>query len=335
MKRVKLRVPGKVLLAGEYAVLSGHDSLSLAVDRYLEVTITMAATGGWQLQSDLWTKPKNLLTTSSEEIAREPLLQVAAFAQKHFSLPHVHCHIQSDLDIRFGLGSSSALRLGVLLGAAALVRERADSPISSTLEAAALVYRMQREQQSFASGYDVLTQALGGLLLWKPDFENWPGSAWQRLPLDRISSHLTIMVGGRGAPTAQVGGAVLKALAQSPIQQAYFAASDQLVQSWIQFLERGDVALPELCQNLGKHRQLFATLPYFPSPVFQALETLPGFDQTWSAKTTGAGGEDALLLIGAQGDIQTAIRELALLGWYVLPIQATELGASLSYGMES
>jgi len=301
----------------------------------MAVAMTEAYAGGWQLHSDLWTSPKNLATASTEEIAREPFLQVAAFAQKHFSLPHVHCHIQSDLDIRFGLGSSSALRLGVLLGAEALARDKTESPIDSTLEAAALVYRMQREQQYFASGYDVLTQALGGLLLWKPDYQNWPGSSWQRLPLDRISSHLTILVGGRGAPTAQVGGTVLQALAQSSIQQAYFAASDQLVQSWIKFLEQGDASLPELCQNVGKHRQLFATLPYFPSQVFQALESLPGFDQTWTAKTTGAGGEDALLLIGAKGDIQTALRELALQGWYALPIQGTKLGASLSYGMES
>jgi mevalonate kinase len=329
-------VPGKILLAGEYAVLDGHPALSIAVDRYLTVTLTETKNHGWILASDLWPEPRALNQASPQDIANEALLQVADFAQHHFALPHMRCQITSELDIRFGLGSSTALRLGVLLAATALKQNWRTLDEVTTLEAAALAFRMQRVQQSFASGYDVLTQALGGVILWTPDYQNWPGSFLKKLNPNALAPYLQIYVGGAGAPTGTVGGSVRMALQESGQQRDYYEASNHIIRSWLQLLEQQDAeALSKLCQDIATQRRIFASLPYFPRHLFQTLETLPGFDQNWTAKTTGAGGEDAILLIGSREETQPAAACLAREGWYPLPVHPAEHGASLYSGTKS
>ncbi len=325
-------MPGKILLAGEYAVLDGHPALSMAVDRHLTVTLTETQSGGWILASDLWQESRSLAAAHPQDIAGEPLFQVADFAQHHFALPHVHCRITSELDIRFGLGSSTALRLGVLLAAAALHHDLKRLDDNVTLEAAALAFRMQRVQQSFASGYDVLTQALGGVLLWTPDYQNWPGNSLKKLDPKPVTEYVQIFVGGAGAPTSKVGGSVRKALQESGRQREYYDASQHIIRSWLLFWQEGAEAFPKLCQDIAAQRRIFSSLPYFPEQLFRQLEALPGFDQKWTAKTTGAGGEDAILLIGPKAETQLATASLAREGWYPLPVHPAEHGASLYPG---
>ncbi len=330
MKTVNLSVPGKILLAGEYAVLEAHPALSFAVDRMLRVEMEETSSGGWILQSNLWPLAKSLDTASLEEIRREPLLQVASFARKHFALPHVRCRIESELDIRFGLGSSTALRLGVWLGALSLATARKEWDQATRLEAARTVYHMQLEQQTFASGYDVLTQAMGGLLHWTPDFQNWPGPLIEKMPTEHLLPHLRVLVGGQGAPTAKVGSSVRQALAQSPRHQEFLQISDELISAWLRLLQLGASALPELCAKVATHRRILAEFPYFPKDLFARFSQVPGFDTEWTVKTTGAGGEDALLVIGTQEHTKAALDTLTAQGWYQLPLACHEAGACLS-----
>jgi mevalonate kinase len=325
-------VPGKILLAGEYAVLDGYPALSMAVDRYLTVTLTETQSGGWTLASDLWSNPRTLSHSTVQDIATEPLLQVADYAQHQFALPHARCEVTSELDIRFGLGSSTALRLGVLLASAALHQNLQSLDQDATLEAAALAFRMQRVQQSFASGYDVLTQALGGVILWTPDYQNWPGHSLRQLDPKPLTQYLQVFVGGAGAPTGKVGGSIRTALQESGLQREYYDASNRIIRSWLQLWQESEDALPILCQDIAAQRRIFENLPHFPTQLFQALEVLPGFDQDWTAKTTGAGGEDAILLIGTPDDTQGAAACLAREGWYPLSVHPAEHGASLYSG---
>ncbi|HET9240388.1 MAG TPA: hypothetical protein VFO10_24200 [Oligoflexus sp.] len=296
------------------------------------MTLTKKKEGGWTLASDLWPTARALNAATAQDISSEPLLQVADFAQHHFALPHADCTITSELDIRFGLGSSTALRLGVLLAAAALHQNLTTLDEHTKLEAAALAFRMQRVQQSFASGYDVLTQALGGVILWTPDYQNWPGQYLKKLDPKPLIPYLQVFVGGAGAPTSTVGGSVRTALQDSGRQRDFYEASNQCIRGWLNLWQEGAHALPKLCQDVATQRRIFAGLPYFPEQLFHNFEFLPGFDQSWTAKTTGAGGEDAILLIGTHGDTEEATACLAREGWYPLPVHPIEHGASLYSG---
>ena len=113
MNKVQVRIPGKILVAGEYAVLKGHAALSVAIDRYLEVTLESQPHTGWVIQSTLWSEAYNMNSEKSQVRADEPFTKVAAFAAAKYRLDGIHCQLKSDLDIRFGLGSSSALRLSL------------------------------------------------------------------------------------------------------------------------------------------------------------------------------------------------------------------------------
>ena len=66
-----------------------------------------------------------------------------------------------------------------------------------------------------------------------------------------------------------------------------------------------------------------------PRTLLPALHNLSGLDRQWSWKTSGAGGEDALLVIGHQQDIAAATACLAELGWQRFAYSVTAQGLHL------
>ena len=113
MSHCQVKVPGKVMLAGEYTVLEGGPALACTVDRFLTVTIDEKPISGIQVDSTLWPETKHV-TSATESV--EPLLQSVAFAANTYGANGYHLSVDSDLDLSFGLGSSSACRLGALMG---------------------------------------------------------------------------------------------------------------------------------------------------------------------------------------------------------------------------
>ena len=53
---------------------------------------------------------------------------------------------------------------------------------------------------------------------------------------------------------------------------------------------------------MKKWRTFISESPANPKRLLKGCEDLPGIDESWSIKTTGAGGEDALLVIGHKTD---------------------------------
>src|SRR5690606_638539 len=82
----------------------------------------------------------------------------------------------------------------------------------------------------------------------------------------------------------------------------------------------GDLSWRNVYQAVGAMRRVFRGSPHEPRELLSALEALPGIDETWSIKTTGAGGEDALLLFGDDEAVKPALRVLHARGWEALPV---------------
>lgn len=326
MKVMRARIPGKVMLAGEYAVLNGGPCLALTVDRWLQVTVRSQEQAGFSVRTNLWPEVVELHTADPYAIQAEPLLQACDEAGRRLQLDRVRVDVHSDLTIAHGLGSSSAVRLATLMALQAFAEQTADL---DTVSLARIAWNLQREQQLFASGYDVLVQSVGGLVHWEPDYTQWPGR-FERLPLAPAHGWVHVFVGGQGAPTASFGGRVRRWLAAEGLEDDLGCRSHRLVEAFAQHFALGErSSLRELCTAVREHRQLFVAAPSYPHRLLELLSGLPGFDETWTFKTTGAGGEDAILLIGEAFGLGAAETALLTHGWRPLGARFGEQGACL------
>lgn len=337
--------PGKIMLAGEYTVLFGGRALALTLDKRLSVTVTTRRPGsGTHVSCELWPDPRilpDVARLSGRSADGDPLMSAVAYGLKLFEMDDVAVSVQSDLRVSYGIGSSSALRLGVLLALNEL------APVGmrlAYLDAARHAWILQRDSQALASGYDLATQLTGGLVTFRNpsaqrpllagptenDPDQWPIEITRHTRLLEPARELAHpFVGGRGAPTGKVTGETLVWLDQTGRLEALMQASEELIDAFYAALsERFDAsAQAYLIAAAREHRSLFVGAPHYPEAIVAALAQLPGFDRTWSFKTTGAGGEDAVLLIGEPTCLALATETLYRMGWDRLPARFATDGA--------
>ncbi|MBI5513204.1 MAG: hypothetical protein HY909_05510 [Deltaproteobacteria bacterium] len=141
----RARAPGKLVLAGEYAVLEGAPALVLAVDRY--VTARALAPGVAAPE------PPREVASALALAVREGLLRAAP------ALSFDTSALYGEGGRKLGLGSSAAACVAGLL--CALLAEGV--PVDWD-ELARIARQGHREAQGGGSGVDVLASAYGGLL---------------------------------------------------------------------------------------------------------------------------------------------------------------------------
>ena len=210
---VRARVPGKVMLIGEYAVLHGEAALAATVDCFLEVLLTPNQKETVRAYSSLWPQALHIEPSSDQTKLSNPeisLLLTVKKALELFPCSGFDLKISSKLDVRFGMGSSSALRLATLLAIANASRKtnltNLSDPTLWQIASTALSLQQNR-QHGVASGYDIVTQMLGGLVLSTPagaktnqlEFKNQ-----KRMPIGGLEEWVHIYVGGEGSPTADL-----------------------------------------------------------------------------------------------------------------------------------
>jgi len=167
--------PGKVVLAGEYAVLAGAPSLVMAVDRKAYCTITINGDKHWSFSSsgfsgtsqhslDALTEPEKMTVNDPARLLGWVLRTgLASYAANwHQNLPagaHVHTDTQQMYEDqqKLGLGSSAALTTAISGCLAALIS--AERPSFESIHQA-----HQASQGGVGSGLDVATSLTGGLI---------------------------------------------------------------------------------------------------------------------------------------------------------------------------
>ena len=272
--------PGKIMLSGEYAVLRGGRALAHTLDQRLYVEV-QSATRDISILSNIWTEKKYYGPDDPEFICQSLNYFESVFGK----LPPLDIRIRSEIKVSHGIGSSSALRLS--LYAALQKHLNLDGTV---LDMAQLAYKDQKRAQGQASGYDTLTQALGGLIEMSTGDGIWPKSYRQVecLHLNQVQ----MLIGGKGAPTAETLASVSQWLNAQRDPKRLQRVSEDLSDAWL-----GE-ELSNLIEKIEAQRLFFEGAPRFPMELSEALK--PHRDLTkWSWKLTGAGGEDALLVIGA------------------------------------
>ena len=331
-RKIEVFIPGKVMLAGEYSVLRGGHALAASLACGMTVKVEWDPQAAkWEIHSSLWTEPK--FVTDDHTPQSDMLCRAVQFMSKQTGMHGGNVTVQSLIEVKHGIGSSSALRLGVCAAFLAL-RHGADltRPGGISIEATHAAWQLQSESQGVASGYDIISQFAGGLAEFSFEYEQnkWKPK-WFRHELEGLNDIVHVFVGGKGAPTSQTIQTTSSWLDGGNRFERLHDISETLVDAFnlaIQWPDNKNVR--KLSSACGAARHLLSASPHFPNELAAELSAISGLDQTWSWKTTGAGGEDAIILIGTRANIQPAAEKLWSAGWHRLEHQFTMKGAYIA-----
>ncbi|MGX1133780.1 phosphomevalonate kinase [Streptomyces glaucescens] len=349
------RAPGKLFVAGEYAVVEpGHPAILVAVDRHVDVTVSAARGADVEIASDL--RPEQVLPRrgpggflADDQRAPDGLTHVVAaidvvdalLAERGRSVSPVRVSVTSRLHrdgTKFGLGSSGAVTVATVDAVAAY--HGVELPPEALFRLAMLA-TARREPGS--SGGDLAASVWGGWIEYRaPDRAAvldlarrrgveealrapWPGFGLRRLPPPR---GLALEAGWTGEPvsTASLAGRLRGGDWRGSLSQRRFlTGSDGCVRAAVQALEQGDDQ--ELLRQVRGARQVLADLDdevrlgiFTPrlTALCEAAEAVGG-----AAKPSGAGGGDcgiALLDATAQEEISRMREGWAAAGVLPLPV---------------
>ncbi len=218
-----IRVPGKLLLAGEYAILSpGALALVLAVNRYLDLHLKPAAQ--YSVSSQLIDQPWTF--TGLNDLSTAPpvlnLLQAALQVGAAYLGDRLREHgpfaieIESDLNfkqIKLGLGSSSSTCVAVIAALLHWVGQDLAAPeVKLRLFKLALLAHRQVQQQG--SGADIAANIYGAVTAYtSPDLAHLPQRAqvaefvdqhWPLLAIERLDwpAAIPLLIGWTGEPAS-------------------------------------------------------------------------------------------------------------------------------------
>ena len=311
------------MLCGEYDILNiGGKAIAIALNSYLQVILTTVQHSTQiTVVSDYWQHERIITADSADNellaiLVKElllPLNQVATVEVASQYLPS------------YGFGSSSALILALQTAKACITSacERDDLDIAEQNTIIGQAHSLQRRFQGQASGYDIITQWHGGLVKLQTT------AAGQ---LQHQSELLHVYVGGKGASTPETLTTTNSWIQAEGLQASVRAHTCNLVASFLSLLQRNDNAkLSALVAAVAAWRQVFAASPCFPTHIAAMLTDLPDCDKDWTFKTSGAGGEDALLLIGNPQSLRPAANLLRLHGWQAISYQVDMKGLAVEW----
>jgi hypothetical protein len=110
----------------------------------------------------------------------------------------------------------------------------------------------------------------------------------------------------------------------------FLDVSETLVDAFNLCIQQPNItSLKALIAACAASRAQFVGSPHFPGNIAANLGLLPGIDKKWTWKTTGAGGEDAILLIGEHHETVAAADRLTELGWRRLNAKFSDMGGHI------
>ncbi len=287
---MQVRVPGKVMLSGEYAVLFGGTAVLVPVPRYLTATVVE--------EPDL-----HKINPVISEALREPIREIAS---QEADLPPLHVHVDrsefthtgSDgVERKLGLGGSAAEAVAVI----ALRFERCGfdwTTIPKQIHTYANLAH-QRAQGGLGSGADVAAIAYRQPIRFRRD-EAQSHIEVIKMPASHLIPKLTLLWTGKPANTRELVTSFQNWTASFPNSQALIdilvIESNRLADEWFSTEYQPLFhALSQFGETLSSLSDL-AELPW-QLPVHKQLAEW-AYELGGRAKPTGAGGGDMILLVG-------------------------------------
>ncbi len=173
-QNTKVSCPGKLLVAGEYAVLYGAPAISMAVNRRASCHIQVKDCGDWKFASipRYWNHGSTISEILSPDYSKSPAEILKWFAQEHSLPQHAILHMDTSgffsSEKKIGFGSSAAVLVAVY---SALAQTVGRPPhLSDMLD-------LYRSITPYGSGIDVATSYSGGTICFQDGAAtefNWP-----------------------------------------------------------------------------------------------------------------------------------------------------------------
>lgn len=363
--RIELRVPGKLLVAGEYAVLEPHQpSVVVAVDRYMHADIALAHENrvtipAFGLKDVGWRDAGNGVVWESDDprlrFVGLALGTALAYVRDQMLLPlPFTLTLRSELEEadgrKFGLGSSAAVVVAVVAAVLTLLRDDdAGAPDPMVIFKLAAIAHLKA--QGSGSGADVAASTFGGWLRYSSFQPEWLSARldqplsqlldgpWPFFSVERLSplpKDLRLCVGWTGEPasTKDLIARVRALRDREPAAYGEFLAESQLavdhLVAGLQSANRGR-ALAALERNrkalvtLGEHAGVAIETPRLAA-LHRWAEVCGG-----GGKPSGAGGGDCgvAMIFGDDklSDLQAAWRQAGL---EPLPLGISDAGVSVT-----
>lgn len=331
----EVRAPGKLYIAGEYAVVEpGVPAVLIAVDRYVTVRVRDAVETG-QIVSDLnagsrleWYRRDSDMVIEPDETPFSFVLaamRVVEEVVREFGEPlrmfdlGITSELVDDSGRKFGLGSSAAVTVATVRALCAYYRLDL-----SRMEQLKLALLAGIEVQRSGSGGDIAASMFGGWIAYTAFDREWARSErarrsltellaleWPGLSVRRVAppDGLRLLVGWTGSPasTARLVGGVQSRKTQGSMDYPQFLTeSRRCVTALVNALNDGDSEgvltgirrNRELLRQLGERTGITIETP----KLRHLIETAQ--DHGGAAKTSGAGGGDCgIVLIDDHADI--------------------------------
>ena len=316
---VSVKVPGKLYLAGEYAVVEpGTPAIIVAVDRFVHLKITSATATGTIYSHQYQTVPVKWHRTAHRQIQLEDdvhlefVLEAIRLTERYAEecgrqLQFFNLEIDSDLDSndgkKFGLGSSAAVTVGVVKAIAAFYRLNL-----TALEIYKIAAIAHYNVQGNGSLGDIAASAFTGWIAYYSPDRNWLlnqpqkplkpliETDWPELRIEPLPtpSSTALIVGWTGAP-ASTKHLVAEVKRRSHLKYDTFVTqSAQCVEDLIHAIKDDD--FEKITAAITRNRQLLNELSEISHVELetprlkQLIEIVTRFGG--SGKMSGAGGGD-------------------------------------------
>lgn len=342
-KEVRVQVPGKLFVAGEYAVLEGAPAIIAAVNRYLHVTIRPSEHKGYLYSSqnpDLqlsWGRTNQGVTIRGlhpYQLLEQAMCVAEAYAEaQNVSVTaYYDLRIESELDhgesgAKYGLGSSGAVTVAVIKAVLLYFGLTADA---LTIYKLAIIAQLKL---GFKGSFgDLAASSFGGWIAYRrPDRawllrqitelsleklvdNTWPGLMIQPL---QLPAGLQLLVGWTKS-AASTEDLVAQMMAQSrqvdkaKAHQQFLVKSQSCLEDLIAAFQVED--LPALQAGIRHNRRLLQTYGQQVGLLIETPELVKLIEiaeqQGAAAKTSGAGGGDCGICLVENDKQAQAVQEM-------------------------
>ncbi len=325
MEKTRVRVPGKLYIAGEYAVVEpGYSAIAIAVDRFIILEMRPSFDEEGSITSEgftdgaiSWNRINGKVTLADTDSRLTYVLKTIHTVEEYVeqcgvALSHFHLELTSELDHldgqKFGLGSSGAVTIAVVRG---LLNYYKISHTDLVVYKLGVLAQLQLGvNSSFGDlavssftgwvhytnfNHQVVQEWLQELSTREVIERDWPYLEIEKLD---VSKKVLPFIGWTGSPasTHHLVGDVQEKKQQSPDDYAHFLKeSKESVDILATALANGDET--QIKFAIHKNRQALLTMGQQTNVVIETpkLTSLCKISASFggAAKTSGAGGGDS------------------------------------------